>query len=389
MAEPCNVAFGRYVKRLRERRGLSLDDLHARSQGFPEVLMKGYMSRVENGRQKLAFSKMIPLSRILEVPPDVLVERMELDLELEKVGGPETEGMSYGELFERMKVALDSGEKWDAYAYSRDAIARAPLDPHLDHYTSQDGQVASAIMNNATCAMVFSRFRFAWHELDFVNSTFEMGQPSKWILRDRLGFCSSRLGRNEEALHILDSSIEEIDADAFPVALGSLLNSKAMILTELENHEEAVACFKKAYAAFADGGSRVAQAQAQLNLAASFILLKRFRAARELLKIAKRLVGEDSRHRIIALALILSGDIDATEGHQERAESQWKDAADLSRKTGDDEIRFRAEFRIFKLADEQNRSRTRRVAVKRLTRLAPKISAELPELSEFRAMASS
>jgi hypothetical protein len=48
---------------------------------------KGYLSRCENGHQSLALSKMIALSRIYEVPAEVLVERLELDLEVEKLGG--------------------------------------------------------------------------------------------------------------------------------------------------------------------------------------------------------------------------------------------------------------------------------------------------------------
>ena len=92
MAESCTRAFGRYLKTLRERRGLSLDDVLSLSRTFPEQINKGYLSRCENGHQKLAFPKVVALSRIYEVPSDVLLERMELDMELDRVGGPETRG---------------------------------------------------------------------------------------------------------------------------------------------------------------------------------------------------------------------------------------------------------------------------------------------------------
>ena len=75
MAESSTKAFGRYLKTLRERRGLSLDDVTSLSQTFPEKINKGYLSRCENGHQKLAFAKVIALSRIYEVPADVLVEK--------------------------------------------------------------------------------------------------------------------------------------------------------------------------------------------------------------------------------------------------------------------------------------------------------------------------
>ena len=59
---------------------------------------KAYLSRCENGRQRIAFSKLIALSRIYEVPPEVLVERMELDLELDRIGSPDTAGLNFVEL---------------------------------------------------------------------------------------------------------------------------------------------------------------------------------------------------------------------------------------------------------------------------------------------------
>ena len=93
----------------------------ARSQSFAEILMKGYMSRVENGHQKLAFPKMIPLSRILEVPAEVLVERMELDLELDKFGSPQTESMTCAELLREGDEAVRQGHRWTCYGFYRDA----------------------------------------------------------------------------------------------------------------------------------------------------------------------------------------------------------------------------------------------------------------------------
>jgi transcriptional regulator with XRE-family HTH domain len=108
VAESCDKAFGRYLRTLRERRRLTLDDVSSLSHTFPESISKGYLSRCENGHQKPAFSKVIALSRIYEVPADVLVERMELDLELDRVGGPDTEGLSFDELIDRGRATRTS-----------------------------------------------------------------------------------------------------------------------------------------------------------------------------------------------------------------------------------------------------------------------------------------
>ena len=52
MAESQNIAFGRYLRTLRKRRSLSLQDVASLSQAFAETLNKGYLSRCENGRQR-------------------------------------------------------------------------------------------------------------------------------------------------------------------------------------------------------------------------------------------------------------------------------------------------------------------------------------------------
>ena len=119
MAEEWHLAFGRYLRTLRNRRGLSLQEVASLSQSFPDTVNKGYLSRCENGRQSLAFSKVIPLSRIYKVPADVLLERMELDQELERVGGPETEGMGFAELTGAGAKAMDEGRRWDAASRCR------------------------------------------------------------------------------------------------------------------------------------------------------------------------------------------------------------------------------------------------------------------------------
>ncbi len=94
MAENCAVAFGRYLRMLRERRGLSLDDVATMSRSLADPVDKSYLSRCENGRHGIGFSKAITLSRIYGVPTEVLAERLELDTELDRIGGPDTSGLT-------------------------------------------------------------------------------------------------------------------------------------------------------------------------------------------------------------------------------------------------------------------------------------------------------
>ena len=75
-----NVAFGSYLKKVREGRRLSLDAVEELSAGFPEKVTKSHLSRIENGLALPSFPRLMALSHIYGMPIASLAERYELDL---------------------------------------------------------------------------------------------------------------------------------------------------------------------------------------------------------------------------------------------------------------------------------------------------------------------
>ena len=66
--------FGRQVKRLREEKGLSQDDIAARCR-----VTKGSLSVIENGNRNFSFTTLLALAKALEVEPKMLLD---IDFEL-------------------------------------------------------------------------------------------------------------------------------------------------------------------------------------------------------------------------------------------------------------------------------------------------------------------
>lgn len=66
--------FGKHIKKLREERGLSQDDIAARCR-----VTKGSLSVIENGNRNFSFSTLLALAKALEVEPKTLLD---IDLEL-------------------------------------------------------------------------------------------------------------------------------------------------------------------------------------------------------------------------------------------------------------------------------------------------------------------
>ncbi len=125
MAVSAAKAFGLYLRTLRNRAGLSLQEVEDLARNTPGPISKNYLSRCENGQLGLALAKMTVLCKIYGIPSDVVLERMELDLELEQLGGPDTEKMSYEQLIDLGVKSIEQGDYWPGYACYREAIPLA------------------------------------------------------------------------------------------------------------------------------------------------------------------------------------------------------------------------------------------------------------------------
>ncbi len=61
--------FGKHLKRLREEKGLSQDNVAARCR-----VTKGSLSVIENGNRNFSFSTLLALAKALEVEPKILLD---------------------------------------------------------------------------------------------------------------------------------------------------------------------------------------------------------------------------------------------------------------------------------------------------------------------------
>jgi len=59
--------FGRYLRRIREERKLSLDSVEEMTLSYPERITKSHLSRIENGQAVPTFPRMFALSQIYGV----------------------------------------------------------------------------------------------------------------------------------------------------------------------------------------------------------------------------------------------------------------------------------------------------------------------------------
>jgi tetratricopeptide (TPR) repeat protein len=383
MAENWTTAFGRYLRTLRERRGLSLHDVSALSQPFADTLNKGYLSRCENGRQRLAFSKVIPLSRIYNVPADVLLERMELDMELDRVGGPDTAGMSFSDLTKAGTEALIQGYRWKGYAYLRDALPRAGVGDLMAGFRDTEEQVLCSFMNCGTSALGLGRLRFCLHEYLFIRASGVLGPRFRPVLLERLSVTHRGLKQPEQARQFAEEAVREGEAFGELSYLGFIYFNRAKQAHEEGDHELAITFYQKAYETHRAAERPPESACALHNLAQVYFDLKRYRTARRTLIAAQRLMKPLQQHRTLALNWMLMGELDALEKQDERAAIHWREAVEMAKKLNDKVLRFKAEYLLFRQACEKGNEPAARSIERRLRKLSNWVPESTPELREF------
>ena len=386
MAESSAVAFGRYLRTLRERRGHSLDDVESLSRALPERIGKGYLSRCENGRQRVAFSKIITLCRVYDVPSEVLIERMELDLELDRVGGPETEGLEFEELTNLGKKHAARGAMWEAYGYFRDAIPVATVSRVEDRFQDALEQSLCAIMNYTVIVSRHGRNRLALYELEYVQSTDGLGPSCSTTLLELISQRYRSLGDLDRAHRYADDAVKKANALASPLHQAFTYSDKALIESERANYTEAIELYKTAFSLFqkvefCSGSSRVL-----LNLAQTYFDVGRIKSAKRALMAVERLGAEHDFLRDRALARILSGEIAVKEDAPNRAAQLWREAIDIAKQLHDPVLRFKAEFQLYKHAlasgDQTSASSLKRLLMRR----ASWVPDHLDELLEFKSL---
>ncbi|MCZ6506667.1 MAG: helix-turn-helix transcriptional regulator, partial [Acidobacteria bacterium] len=96
------------MRKVRERKRLSLDAVEEMSSGYSERLTKSHLSRIENGLAEPSVRKLFALSQIYGMPLTSLAERFELDLQREQLS-VDVKGKSGEEIYSIAIGLRDAG----------------------------------------------------------------------------------------------------------------------------------------------------------------------------------------------------------------------------------------------------------------------------------------
>jgi transcriptional regulator with XRE-family HTH domain len=390
LAEQATIAFGRYLKTLRDRRGLSLDQVARLSGTSARPLDKGSLSRFERGRQRLPLSAVIPIGHIYRVGVEVLVERLELDTELDNLGGIATDGMDVDELRRQAGEALQRrSRKWDAYAYLREAL----------HLAETDGTGALELgrirLNLATVMRSLGKNRLALHELLELEGGGRLDDRLHAIVLDRLSNCHRCLGELDAAEHYADDAVARALDDGERRILAYAQVSRAQVALEQGERRLGIDYLQRAFRSHRESGDST-QAVASspsfevdtlLQLSEAYLGGSQLEKAGRAARAAKRLSLEAGLPGGRAYSELMLGELDQRAGRDELALQRWRRSGRLAESIHNRRLGFSAEFYVFRQALERGNPGLARASRKRLERLAPWVPEHMPLLRRFRELA--
>ena len=384
MAENSTIAFGRYLKMIRGRRNLSLQEVTSLSDSFPDPINKGYLSRCENGHQKISLNKVIPLSRIYEVPSDVIVERLELDMEVDRLGAPDTEGRTFESLRAETKEIFNKGFALEAYALMRDSLPLASKSPILPRYRDHREQFAFAITNCATAARSLNKIRFALHEFLFVLSLNHAGPELHAFILERVADAYLYNNQLDAANRYIKAALAEAVSIKNYEHLAHAFGTRAQIAYRAKEFSVAIEFYKKCYEESKRRDRKKSMVIAMNSLGQIYLDQGRIRGARRLCSAARHLAEQNNLVRSLTFSLLVLGRVDSLECRPQQASEKLRHAQELCKETGDRSARFAVEVALLKLALSEDNSSSVRSAVRRLDRIVPHVSWAVDELAEYR-----
>ena len=387
MAEPSIVAFGRYLRLIRERRKLSLEDVAHLTKAYPEPVNKGYLSRVERGQNHVGFSKMVALSRAYGISMDAFAEKYALDLEVERLrDDPKTEGVGFADLVEAGKKAMEQGKRLHAYAFVRDALALAERDALHPSYSDHAEQVAAAALGHGVYAVSLGRLRLGEVEVRASLDSSALRDEYKVIVWHELSIIHRAWGNLRLAAEHADRAIAEASKSPSQKYLGDAYVVRALVASAEGDLDNKLRLYQSAYKAYRESGNLQNCALALMNLASLYVDLGRFGASRRAIEAATRIERKLGISRCSARLEIVSGELAMKEAKPELALSHWHEAVRLAKSQNDRIAQFKAEFLLFQHAVETKNETVLNALGRRLSRLAPWIPNSEPEVEAFASL---
>ena len=375
-----NREFGKYLRRIREERRLSLDAVEEMSLApeLPERVTKSHLSRIENGQAIPTFPRMFTLSQIYGVPVSFLAERFELSLR-RGTFPPELVTRPAADVRKEAHRLRLSGRYVEALMLYESLVMRDTEDAPAEQAT------VDLRLECVNCLVKLSREVTAKEECEKILGAGEITPRQRIVTLQYFAICCYRLGKYTVAMMALEKAHAELeplaavdDLRAYHAALrGNLLFVTKRFADSASAYGVALNSFEALQIPFE-------VCRTKLNLASALIEMGSRTLARNHLREAleqSERSGYDRQRAFayshMALLAFRDNDLDAAEKHCIRSNSLARPREYLS-------ILFRNCYYLWRVARERKDVAAVRANERTLRTYVSRVEEHMPEAEEFK-----
>jgi transcriptional regulator with XRE-family HTH domain len=376
-----NREFGRYLRKMREERRLSLDAVEEMTSGYPDRVTKSHLSRIENGSAVPSFGKLFALSQIYGVPISAMAERFEIDL-LRETQATDVSSSTPADVLvqlNRLEMAGSYQEEVALASAMLDAIENAgvPAEPE---------QIVALTIYRIDALAHLERYEMAKIQCEQLLSGTLPTRRQKLQALLCFVICCYRLKRYTIAEMALVAAEDELASAEHSTELHATVTAtRAVVQTALGQLERAIDTYKDAISLYLQVPQPFEVCRAQLNLAQTMILVGDSEKALPYLRSALKNAEESGYERLRSLALShmavvhhAKQDLDSAEAYALRSNAIARSREYLT-------FVFRNCFYLRDIARQRGDEATASVNERTLRAYMNRVDPDLPELIEFLA----
>lgn len=376
-----NERFGRYLRKIREERRLSLDAVEEMSLGFRERVTKSHLSRIENGQAIPTFPRMFTLSQIYGVPVTILAERFEIELWREMSPAELAERSDHEIIEEAAKLKL-AGKYLEAMSLVTAAVERRAWQ---NGSPSLGDDLPALLLYQIDCLVHLERFEAAKTECELVLGRDDLKQEFRLLALHAFVICCYRLKRFTVAQMGLREAEQVLrSVGEAPKLTADLEANRAAVLYALGQTGEAAKCFERASSLYQSVSEPFEACKARINLGQALIEDGNLREAQTHLKATLKVAEDSGYDRLRALALSHLGLVAFRQDEDSAAEAYALRSNAIARPREYLSLLFRNCYYLWMIASRKGDQAAAKANERTLRVYLGRIEPDLPEVVAFR-----
>jgi transcriptional regulator with XRE-family HTH domain len=377
--------FGRFLRRVRENRKLSLDAVEEMSIDFPDRLTKSHLSRIENGQAEPNVRKLFALSQIYGMPLTTLAEEFEIDLRRELAPADLSE-RTEAEITAEARSMMQAGRYADALILLSAAVDGARAPDSASDPVAREMRVRDLRLGILNCLAHMGRYEKAKLEAEEILGDPGLSDDQRIRALQVFVDCCYRLSRFTVALMGLEraeAELKSIDVPSRHKADFAVHRGNLMVATG--RHKEAVESYARALEIYEQEPDPFEACRTRVNMANALIETHDLSHARKQAEAALLVAEASGYDRLASLAMSHLGVVSYHRGDMSAAQGWAIRSNTIARSREYLVLVFRNCYYLLLIARAKGDRAAEKVNESTLRASISRIEDNLPEIEAFRA----